>query len=40
MADIRDMKLLLALDQHRHFSHAANDVGISQPAFSARIRKD
>lgn len=39
MADIKDMKLLLALDQHRHFSNAAHEIGISQPAFSARLRK-
>ncbi len=39
MADIRDLQLLIALSRHKHFSHAADDCGISQPAFSARIRK-
>lgn len=36
--DIRDLQLLLALSQRKHFTQAANDCGISQPAFSARIR--
>lgn len=36
--DIRDLQLLLALAQHKHFTQAASDCGISQPAFSARIR--
>lgn len=39
MADIRDLKLLVSLARHRHFSRAAEESGISQPAFSARIRK-
>ena len=39
MADFRDMELLLALARYRHFSQAADEIGISQPAFSARIRK-
>ncbi|WP_424985493.1 LysR family transcriptional regulator [Microbulbifer sp. S227A] len=39
MAEIRDLKLLVSLARHKHFSHAAEDCGISQPAFSARIRK-
>lgn len=38
MFDLRDMELLVALDRHRHFARAANACGISQPAFSARIR--
>ncbi|MFV0246224.1 MAG: LysR family transcriptional regulator [Qingshengfaniella sp.] len=38
MADIRDMQLLTALARHRHFARAAEECGISQPAFSARIR--
>ena len=38
MTDLRDMELLCALDQHRHFARAASACGISQPAFSARIR--
>ena len=32
------MELLVALAQHRHFARAAASAGISQPAFSARIR--
>lgn len=36
--DIRDLQLLLALAQRKHFTQAAYDCGISQPAFSARIR--
>ena len=39
MPEIRDLRLLAALAQHRHFSRAADDCGISQPAFSTRIRK-
>lgn len=39
MADIRDLELLVSLARNRHFSRAAEDCGISQPAFSARIRK-
>ncbi len=39
MADIRDLQLLVSLSRHKHFSRAADDCGISQPAFSARIRK-
>jgi DNA-binding transcriptional LysR family regulator len=38
MSDIRNLKLLVALSHHRHFSRAAEACGISQPAFSARIR--
>lgn len=33
------MQLLSALARHRHFAKAAADCGISQPAFSMRIRK-
>ena len=36
--DIRDLQLLIALSQRKHFTQAAADCGISQPAFSARIR--
>jgi DNA-binding transcriptional LysR family regulator len=36
--EIRDLQLLLALSQRQHFTRAAADCGISQPAFSARIR--
>ncbi len=35
----RDLQLLLALARHKHFTEAAQEYGISQPAFSARIRK-
>ncbi len=35
----RDLQLLLALARHKHFTEAAREFGISQPAFSARIRK-
>ncbi|MEO1067416.1 MAG: LysR family transcriptional regulator [Pseudomonadota bacterium] len=38
MFDIRDMQLLDALARHRHFARAADECGISQPAFSSRIR--
>lgn len=38
MIDLRDMQLLVALGQHRHFARAAAACGISQPAFSGRIR--
>jgi DNA-binding transcriptional LysR family regulator len=38
MLELRDMQLLLALARHRHFARAANTCGISQPAFSMRIR--
>lgn len=38
MPDIRDMQLLTALARQRHFARAADECGISQPAFSARIR--
>lgn len=37
--EIRDLQLLLALSQRKHFTQAAADCGISQPAFSARIRR-
>lgn len=36
--DIRDLQLLIALSQRKHFTQAAADCGISQPAFSSRIR--
>ena len=38
MIDIRDLRLLVALDHQKHFSRAAEEVGVSQPAFSARLR--
>lgn len=39
MIELRDMQLLSALARHQHFAKAAADCGISQPAFSMRIRK-
>ena len=38
MIDLRDMELLVSLARHRHFARAANECGLSQPAFSMRIR--
>lgn len=38
MIELRDLQLLSALARHRHFAKAARDCGISQPAFSMRIR--
>ncbi len=38
MSDIRNLKLLVSLSRHKHFSRAAEDCGISQPAYTARIR--
>lgn len=38
MVSIRDMEMLVALARQKHFSRAAEECGISQPAFSARIR--
>jgi DNA-binding transcriptional LysR family regulator len=38
MPDLRDMQLLAALARHAHFARAADECGISQPAFSQRIR--
>ena len=38
MPDLRDMELLAALARNMHFARAAEECGISQPAFSARIR--
>lgn len=35
--EIRDLQLLLALSRRQHFTRAAADCGISQPAFSAHI---
>lgn len=37
--EIRDLQMLLALSQRKHFTRAAADCGISQPAFSARIHQ-
>ncbi|MFA3918585.1 LysR family transcriptional regulator [Ruegeria hyattellae] len=38
MIDLKDLQLLTALARHRHFAKAAEACGISQPAFSMRIR--
>ncbi len=38
MPDLRDMQLLVSLARHNHFARAADECGISQPAFSTRIR--
>ena len=38
MLDLRDMEILTALAQHCHFQRAADACGISQPAFSTRLR--
>lgn len=37
--DVKDLRLVVALAEHRHFARAAQASHISQPAFSARIRK-
>ncbi|MCH2094761.1 MAG: LysR family transcriptional regulator [Rhodobacteraceae bacterium] len=39
MLDLKDLHCLSALARHRHFARAAEECGISQPAFSMRIRK-
>lgn len=39
MIDLRDMELLLAVSRHGHFARAADEIGLSQPALSMRIRK-
>ncbi|MCV6592124.1 MAG: LysR family transcriptional regulator [Silicimonas sp.] len=38
MLDLKDLDCLLALTRHRHFARAAEACGMSQPAFSMRIR--
>jgi len=38
MLDLRDLQFLSALARHRHFAKAATACGVSQPAFSMRIR--
>lgn len=38
MIELKDMQLLLALSRHKHFARAADEVGMSQPAFSMRLR--
>ncbi len=36
---LRQLSYLIALDQHRHFSRAAQACGVSQPALSSAIRQ-
>lgn len=38
MLDLRDLQCLVALTRQRHFAKAAETCGMSQPAFSMRIR--
>lgn len=38
MLDLRDLECLSALARHKHFARAAEACGMSQPAFSMRIR--
>lgn len=38
MLDLKDLGCLIALTRHRHFARAADACGMSQPAFSMRIR--
>lgn len=38
MLDLKDLDCLIALTRHRHFAKAADELGMSQPAFSMRIR--
>ena len=38
MIELKDLQVLIALARHRHFAKAAQDCGMSQPAFSMRIR--
>ncbi len=38
MIELRDLKLLSTLARHKHFARAAQECGMSQPAFSMRIR--
>lgn len=38
MIDLKDLECLTALARHRHFARAAEECGLSQPAFSMRIR--
>ncbi|MEM6637285.1 MAG: LysR family transcriptional regulator [Pseudomonadota bacterium] len=39
MFELRDLQFLAALARQRHFARAAEECGVSQPAFSMRIRK-
>jgi DNA-binding transcriptional LysR family regulator len=38
MFDIRELQIVTALARHRHFGRAARECGLTQPAFSMRIR--
>lgn len=38
MIELRDLQVLVELSRHRHFAKAAQECGMSQPAFSMRIR--
>ena len=38
MIELKDLQLLTALARHQHFAKAAQECGMSQPAFSMRIR--
>ncbi|MEM7596173.1 MAG: LysR family transcriptional regulator [Pseudomonadota bacterium] len=38
MIDLKDLECLVALTRTRHFARAAQECGLSQPAFSMRIR--
>ncbi|MEM1149305.1 MAG: LysR family transcriptional regulator [Pseudomonadota bacterium] len=38
MIDLKDLQCLAALARNRHFARAASECGLSQPAFSMRIR--
>lgn len=38
MQDLKDLECLVALSRYRHFARAAEACGLSQPAFSMRIR--
>ncbi len=38
MIDLKDLQFLVALARHRHFARAAGECGVSQPAFSMRIK--
>ncbi|MEM9603728.1 MAG: LysR family transcriptional regulator [Pseudomonadota bacterium] len=39
MLNLRDLEFLTALARRKHFARAAEDCGVSQPAFSMRLRK-
>lgn len=39
MLSLKDMEFLTALARRKHFARAAEDCGVSQPAFSMRLRK-